>query len=94
MSLLLDPSLVKGTLLTLANYQGTKVDAASGEEPGRILHELRLGASADLTVGWQRAYYSTADATPLFVIVLAEQSRWGLDEEAMHRLLPAADRAL
>jgi glycogen debranching enzyme len=94
MSLLLDASLAKGTLLTLADHQGTKVDAASEEEPGRILHEVRLGATAGLALGGSGVYYGTADATPLFVIVLAELSRWGLDDEAMRRLLPAADKAL
>jgi glycogen debranching enzyme len=94
MSLLLDPSLAKGTLLTLADYQGTKVDAASEEEPGRILHEVRLGATAGLALGGSGVYYGTVDATPLFVVVLAELGRWGLDDAAMRQLLPAADRAL
>ncbi|WP_307433304.1 amylo-alpha-1,6-glucosidase [Pseudarthrobacter defluvii] len=94
MSLLLDPSLAKGTLLTLADYQGTKVEAASEEEPGRILHEVRLGATAELALGGSGVYYGTVDATPLFVVVLAELSRWGLDDAAMRQLLPAADRAI
>ncbi|MDE8670661.1 glycogen debranching N-terminal domain-containing protein [Pseudarthrobacter sp. H3Y2-7] len=94
MSLLLDPSLAKGTLLTLAEHQGTKVDAASEEEPGRILHEVRLGATAGLALGGSGVYYGTIDATPLFVIVLAELARWGLDDAAMRQLLPAADRAI
>lgn len=94
MSLLLDPSLAKGTLLTLADHQGTKVDPDSEEEPGRILHEVRLGASAGLALGGHGVYYGSVDATPLFVVVLAELSRWGLDDEAMRRLLPVADRAL
>ena len=94
MSLLLDPSLAKGTLLTLADYQGTKMDAASEEEPGKILHEVRLGATAGLALGGSGVYYGSVDATPLFVVVLAELSRWGLDDEATRRLLPAADRAI
>ncbi|WP_336885553.1 amylo-alpha-1,6-glucosidase [Arthrobacter sp. FW306-07-I] len=94
MSLLLDPSLAKGTLLTLADHQGRKVDPESEEEPGRILHEVRLGAETGLALGGRGVYYGTVDATPLFVIVLAELSRWGLDDEAMRQLLPAADKAL
>lgn len=93
-SLLLDPSLAKGTLLTLADYQGRKTDPASEEEPGKILHEVRLGASASLALGGTGVYYGSVDATPLFVFVLAELSRWGLGDEAMRRLLPAADAAL
>jgi glycogen debranching enzyme len=94
MSLLLDPSLAKGTLLTLAEHQGTKVDPATEEEPGRILHEVRLGATTGLALGGSHVYYGSIDATPLFVTVLAELSRWGLDDAAMRELLPAADRAL
>ncbi|ABK03321.1 Amylo-alpha-1,6-glucosidase [Arthrobacter sp. FB24] len=94
MSLLLDPSLARGTLLTLADYQGTKVDPGTEEEPGRILHEVRLGASHGLALGGSGVYYGSVDATPLFVAVLAELSRWGLDDAACRALLPAADRAL
>lgn len=94
MSLLLDPDLAKGTLLTLADHQGTAENPATEEEPGRILHEVRLGATTGLALGGSHVYYGTADATPLFVAVLAELSRWGLDDAAMRELLPAADRAL
>jgi glycogen debranching enzyme len=94
MSLLLDPSLARGTLLTLADYQGTKVDPGTEEEPGRILHEVRLGASHGLALGGSGIYYGSVDATPLFVTVLSELSRWGLDDAACRALLPAADRAL
>lgn len=93
MSLLVDSTLAVGTLQTLATIQGTKVDPDSEEEPGRIPHEVRLGVTAGLSLGGT-AYYGTADATPLFVSVLGELSRWGLSEEAIDSLLPHADRAL
>lgn len=93
MSLLVSPNLAAGTLQTLAGLQGTKVDPDSEEEPGRIPHEVRLGVTAGLSLGG-KAYYGTADATPLFVGVLGELSRWGLSREIIHPLLPHADRAL
>jgi glycogen debranching enzyme len=93
MSLLVSPNLAAGTLQTLAGLQGTKVDPDSEEEPGRIPHEVRLGITAGLSLGGT-AYYGTADATPLFVGVLGELSRWGLSREIIHPLLPHADRAL
>ncbi|MET1089641.1 MAG: glycogen debranching N-terminal domain-containing protein [Arthrobacter sp.] len=93
MSLLVSPNLAAGTLQTLAGLQGTKVDTDSEEEPGRIPHEVRLGVTAGLSLGGT-AYYGTADATPLFVAVLGELSRWGLSREIIHPLLPHADRAL
>ena len=68
MSLPVDPTLALGTLRTLADLQGTRVDAASEEQPGRILHEVRLGATTNLALGGGSVYYGTADATPLFVV--------------------------
>lgn len=94
MSLLLDPSLALGTLQTLADHQGKEVNPATEEEPGRILHEVRLGAQTERVLGGRSIYYGTADATPLFVAILSELSRWGLEPDTVHALLPAADRAL
>jgi glycogen debranching enzyme len=39
-------------------------------------------------------YFGTVDATPLFVMLLGELRRWGVDADAVHRLLPQADRAM
>ncbi|XAS68542.1 glycogen debranching N-terminal domain-containing protein [Micrococcaceae bacterium Sec5.7] len=94
MALPVDPSLALGTLQTLAEFQGKEVNPLSEEEPGRILHEVRLGVSAGLSLGGGSIYYGTADATPLFVSLLGELSRWGLAGEAIDALLPHADRAL
>lgn len=93
MALVVDPNLAAGTLQTLAEIQGTKVDPGSEEEPGRIPHEVRLGVTAGLALGGT-AYYGTVDATPLFVCLLGELSRWGLAEDIIDGLLPHADRAL
>ena len=57
------------------------------------MHEIRRGpASADVLGG--SIYYGSVDATPLFVMLLAECWRWGADEAAVRALLPAADAAL
>jgi glycogen debranching enzyme len=93
MALLVDPTLAAGTLQTLAGLQGTKMEPDSEEEPGRIPHEVRLGVTAGLSLGGT-AYYGTADATPLFVSLLGELSRWGLSDDIIDSLLPTADRAL
>ncbi|HEX6364599.1 MAG TPA: glycogen debranching N-terminal domain-containing protein [Agromyces sp.] len=94
MALPLDPSLALGTLRTLADLQGERVDASSEEQPGRILHEVRLGATSNLALGGGSVYYGTADATPLFVVVLGELARWGGLPAESDDLLEAADRAL
>jgi len=89
-----DPSLALGTLQTLADRQGTVVDAVSEEEPGKILHEVRLDVSSGLSLGGKSVYYGSVDATPLFVCVLGTVSRWGFAKETIAALLPHADRAL
>jgi glycogen debranching enzyme len=94
MALLVDPDLALGVLQTLARFQGEKVDPRNEEEPGRILHEMRFGEAATLSLGGGHIYYGTADATPLFVMLLGELRRWGLAREAVDGLLPHADRAL
>jgi glycogen debranching enzyme len=95
MALGLDPHLALCTLRTLARLQGTRVDPLTEEEPGRILHEVRLGREATLALGGGTAYYGTVDATPLFVMLLGELDRWGgLPDEDRPSLIAAADRAL
>jgi len=94
MALTVDPDLAKGVLLTLARFQGERVDPRNDEEPGRILHEMRFGEAASLSLGGGRFYYGSADATPLFVMLLGELRRWGLAPEVVDSLLPTADRAL
>lgn len=96
MTLGLDPTLAVGTLQTLAELQGSKSDPASEEQPGRILHEVRLGATTNLALGGESVYYGSIDATPLFVFLLGELAAWGAlpDDDATEELIAAADRAL
>ena len=95
MTLTLDPRLALCTLRTLSRLQGVRVDPLTEEQPGRILHEVRLGREAALALGGGTTYYGTADATPLFVMLLGELDRWGgLPDDDRPPLIAAADRAL
>ncbi|HEY2430957.1 MAG TPA: glycogen debranching N-terminal domain-containing protein [Acidimicrobiales bacterium] len=94
MALLVDPELALGTLQTLARFQGKDVDPRTEEEPGRILHEMRYGEAASLSLDGGDVYYGSADATPLFVMLLGELRRWGLASEIVDQLLPHADAAM
>ncbi len=94
MALLVDPDLARGVLQTLARFQGKDVDPRHEEEPGRILHEMRFGGAASLSLGGGSIYYGTADATPLFVMLLGEMRRWGVAREMVDELLPNAARAI
>jgi glycogen debranching enzyme-like protein len=46
MSLIVDPVLAVGVLQTLARLQGVRVNPATEEQPGRILHEVRFNSTA------------------------------------------------
>lgn len=94
MALLVDPELAVGVLQTLARFQGRDVDPRHDEEPGRILHEMRFGEAGSLSLGGGSIYYGTADATPLFVMLLGELRRWGVARDVVDELLPNADRAI
>ena len=88
------PALAASTLRGLAARQALTRDDFHDQEPGKIPHELRLG---ELTVSGRQPhapYYGTADATPLFVILLDEYHRWTGDDALVRELEPAARSAL
>ncbi|HEX8100367.1 MAG TPA: amylo-alpha-1,6-glucosidase, partial [Actinomycetota bacterium] len=88
------PELAETTLRVLAARQGTEVDRFRDEEPGKILHELRVG---ELTHFGQRPhspYYGTADATPLWLVLLDETERWTGNADLIRELEPNARAAL
>ncbi|MDQ0338991.1 glycogen debranching enzyme [Caldalkalibacillus uzonensis] len=82
-----NPDIAKGTLKTLAKYQGREVNAWRDEQPGKILHELRFGEPANNHDIPHTPYYGTIDATPLFLVLAAEYYRWTGDIELMRELL-------
>ncbi|MBV1781394.1 amylo-alpha-1,6-glucosidase [Paeniglutamicibacter sp. ABSL32-1] len=94
LSLSVDASLALGTIQTLAERQGTQSNPQTEEEPGKILHEVRLGSSPSRELGRSGAYFGSVDATPLFVTMAGELTRWGVGGESLHRLMPAVDAAL
>jgi glycogen debranching enzyme len=88
MALPLGTDLAAGTLRTLARRQGTRSDPSTEEEPGKILHEVRIGPA-----GPER-YYGTVDATPLWISLLHDAWRWGLADADVAELLPNLEAAL
>ena len=91
LALPLGHELAAGTLRALARHQGTRHDPVTEEAPGKIPHELR---SAHATNWLPPVYYGTVDATPLFVVTLAEARRWGMPDSEVAALLPAVEGAL
>ncbi|TME82692.1 MAG: amylo-alpha-1,6-glucosidase [Chloroflexi bacterium] len=88
------PHLARTTLEALTAWQATKRDDFRDAEPGKILHELRLGELTMLGERPHSPYYGTHDATPLFLILLDEYERWAGDREFVRSLQPAAMKAL
>ena len=79
------PGLAATTLRVLAARQATVRDDFHEQEPGKILHELRFG---ELTARGERPYspyFGSADATPLFLVLLDEYHRWSGDDDARPR---------
>lgn len=85
--------LAMQALAGLAGFAGRADDAATGEQPGRIPHEIRVGGTEYFGIAAGRPYYGSVDSSPLFVMLLAEACRWGAEPEAVRGLLPAARAA-
>jgi glycogen debranching enzyme len=93
-ALAVNPELAKGTLAKLAQLQGDKVDDWRDEEPGKILHEIRVGELASVGDVPHTPYYGTIDATPLWLVVLGYVWNWTADREFIEQMWPHAVRAL
>jgi len=92
--LAVNPEIARGTLLTMAHYQGTQVDEWRDEQPGKIMHEIRFGELANTNQIPFTPYYGTVDATPLFLLLLAEYYQWTEDISIVKELMPNIVNAL
>ena len=90
-TMLFGPELAKSALRELVTLQATEVDPSRDAEPGKIVHEVRRGKCA---TKWFDRYYGTADATPLFLILLSETWRWTDDAALVQELREPALAAL
>ena len=88
------PELAATTLQALGDWQGTRVDDFRDEDPGRILHEMRYGELPAFEERPHSPYYGSADATPLFVVLLDEYERWTGDRRIVRELEYEARAAL
>ncbi len=98
------PNILGNTLRILAKNQGRAIDSVTGEEPGKILHELysrKWGTKNDEISRKQKfpkpdvAYFYSIDSTPLFVIGAEEYYKATHDRdligEILHNIVSAVD---
>jgi glycogen debranching enzyme len=88
------PAVAIGTLESLARWQSDFDDPERDAEPGKMPHELRVGEWAHFGIVPHRPYYGTADATPLYLLLLAENYRWLGDAGALEPFRGVAERCL
>jgi glycogen debranching enzyme len=88
------PDLAATTLRAQGERQGTRIDDILDEDPGRILHEMRYGEMTAFEERPHSPYYGTADATPLYVVLLDEYERWTGDTKLVRELEHEARAAL
>lgn len=66
------PQLLGDVLRALAATQGTVDDPKRVEQPGKIVHEVRISELAQLGAVPYGRYYGTVDSTPLFLMALGQ----------------------
>ncbi len=93
-TLMLNPDFARVTLAVLGAWQAQERDDYRDAEPGKILHELRLGELAALKLIPHTPYYGTADATPLYLVTLHAAWRATGDLELLREHLKTAEGCL
>lgn len=93
-NMMVDPGFAHGALQKLAEYQATERDDWRDAQPGKILHELRLGELTHFGKLPYSPYYGTWDATPFYLIVLHEAWKWLGDDSLLRQYRDTALRCL
>ena len=93
-SLPVGTDLALDILDSVASLQGTEHIERTRQAPGKILHEWRVGAPQVFGMESGQIYFGSVDASPLFVMLLAEAYRWGAPVDRIRALLPAARAAV
>ncbi len=89
-----NPDLGARTTRALAHWQGQRDDDRTGEQPGKILHELRVGELAHLHEVTQTPSYAAVDSTLLFLIAIVRHTNWTGNTSLFTQLRPNVDAAL
>lgn len=87
-TLAIAPHLARDTAISLGRHQGTLDSDWHDEDPGKILHEVRVGEMARCGEIPHTPYYGTIDATPLWLLLLTDYYAWTADEGTLRQLWP------
>jgi len=93
-NMIVDPRFARGALEALARLQAREMDDWRDAEPGKIPHEMRVGELAHFGRIPHTPYYGTADATPLYLVVLHEAWKWLGDDALLRQYRDVALRCL
>jgi len=93
-TLLLDLRWAQAGVRFLAKHQGKQDNAYRDEQPGKIMHELRRGELANLRAVPHTPYFGSVDATPLWLLLVAELAMWSGDLDGFEARGPDIDAAL
>jgi glycogen debranching enzyme len=88
------PDVAADTVRLLGDRLGRVYSDEHEEDPGKVLHELRVGEPAALGETPFARYHGSADATPLWLCLLADHADWSGSLELFRRLRPQVDAAL
>jgi glycogen debranching enzyme len=91
---MLGPAMMQGTLIDLANLQGTRVDDWRDEQPGRMLHQADTGPLATLNLTPLGRFYSSITTSGFYPFVVTQLWHWTGNEELVRPLIEPAMRAL
>ncbi|MCK4260155.1 MAG: amylo-alpha-1,6-glucosidase [Halanaerobiales bacterium] len=80
-SLAFNPDIAKSTLRLLSYYQGKEVNVKREEQPGKIIHELRLSELPNIGIVPFGEYYGSIDSTLLYLILAESHFNWTGDVE-------------
>ncbi|MEV0809328.1 glycogen debranching N-terminal domain-containing protein [Micromonospora sp. NPDC050200] len=93
-ALLAGPTMLADSLRLNARHVGRRIDDGSDEEPGKPLHEARLGPVSVLGLNPFSHYHGDWSTAPDFLVFLGQYFAWTGDLDTVRDLLPTARRVL